>query len=53
MSGFYSKNVLELGSQVPDFLHVWYITVNVLALDFHFLKYFSNIAELSGQLRAT
>ena len=23
MSGFYSKNVRELGSQVPDFLHVW------------------------------
>ena len=22
MSGFYSKNVRELGSQVPDFLHV-------------------------------
>ena len=22
MSGFYSKNVQELGSQVPDFLHV-------------------------------
>ena len=23
MSGFSSKNVQELGSQVPDFLHVW------------------------------
>ena len=23
MSRFYSKNVRELGSQVPDFLHVW------------------------------
>ena len=23
MSGFSSKNVRELGSQVPDFLHVW------------------------------
>ena len=22
MSGFFSKNVRELGSQVPDFLHV-------------------------------
>ena len=24
MSGFPSKNVRELGSQVPDFLHVWH-----------------------------
>ena len=23
MSEFYSKNVRELGSQVPNFLHVW------------------------------
>ena len=25
MSGFYSKNIRELGSQVPDFLHVWHL----------------------------
>ena len=24
MSGFFSKNVQELGSQVPDFLHVYF-----------------------------
>ena len=23
MAGFFSKNVRELGSQVPNFLHVW------------------------------
>ena len=27
MSGFLSENVRELGSQVPDFLHVWVVIV--------------------------
>ena len=28
MSGFYTQNVRELGSQVPDFLHVWLVCVH-------------------------